>query len=228
MKVNEVVLESTDTYLNALSAKLSNMNVTDAIARGFRDSRIISKSKEWLAKWNEKLTQLKDPDNQDILQQLLQQIAYTEMNIIPSSISDKAIQQLVDLTATKQTNTGIALKYMTKLMTLSLIKPAEEKQVVDYGDYLPNDMLQPGKIVPTRYILANDDTVWVKFNGDWFKDIDNSDHQVKLSAEPVYDSYNKLENMRGRNIPMRVGQTGSRTLEFLHRSETQDWFNTYE
>ena len=228
MKVTEIVLESTDTYLNNLSVRLSGMDINDAIARGFQDSRIRSKANEWLTKWNDKVSQLKQPDDQTTLQHLLQQIIYSEMETTPSSLSDKAIQQLVDLTSTKQSTTGIALKYMTKLLTLSLLKPLEEKQAVDYGDYLPTDMLLPGKIVPTRYILANDGTAWVKVNGEWFKDIDDSDHQVKLSDEPVYDSANKLENMRGRNIPMRVGSTGSRTLEFLHRSETQDWFREYE
>jgi hypothetical protein len=204
------------------------MSINDAITRGLQDSRIRSKAKEWLSKWNEKLSRLKQPDNQTTLQHLLQQIVYTEMETTPSSLSDKAIQQLVDLVVTKQTNTGIALKYMTKLMTLSLLTPSEEKQLIDYGDHLPSTMTQPGKIVPIRYIIASDDTTWVKFNGEWFKDVDESDHQVKLNIEPAYDSAEKLENMRGRNIPMRVGQTGSRTLEFLHRSETQDWFKEYE
>jgi len=204
------------------------MGINDAIARGFRDSRIRSKAKEWLANWNSKIGQLKQPDNQTTLTHLLQQLVYSEMNTTPSSLSDKAIQQLVDLSNTDQSNTGIALKYMTKLTTLSLLKPTEEKQIVDYGDYLPPDMLQPGRIVPVRYVLSNDETVWVKFNGEWFKDIDGSDHQVKLNGESAYDSAGRLENMRGRNVPMRVGQTGSRTLEFLHRSETQDWFKEYE
>jgi hypothetical protein len=228
MKVNEVVLESKDTYLDSLSIKLSGMDTADAIARGFQDSRIRSKAREWLTAWNNKLLQLKHPNNQTTLRHLLQQVVYTEMNVTPSSLSDKAIQQLVDLVKTNQTDSGIALKYMTKLMTLSLLQPSEEKQVVGYGDYLPHAMLLPGKIVPIRYILASDDTTWVKFNGEWFKDVDESDHQVKLNIEPAYDSAEKLENMRGRNIPMRVGQTGSRTLEFLHRSETQDWFKEYE
>jgi len=226
MKVNEVVLE--DLYLDTLSSRLSAMDIPDAVARGFQDSRIRSKAKEWLVKWNNKVSQLKHPDNQTTLQHLLQQIIYSEMETTPSSLSDKAIQQLVDLVSTNQSNTGIALKYMTKLMTLSLLKPSEEKQSVDYGDYLPSDMLIPGQIVPTRYILANDDTVWVKFNGEWFKDVDESDHQVRLSDEPAYESAPRLENMRGQNLPMRVGQSGSRTLEFLHRSETQNWFKEYE
>jgi hypothetical protein len=228
MKVNEVLTESTDVYLNTISDRLSTMDVNHAIARGLQDSRIRSKAREWLTKWNDKVSQLKQPDNQSIIQQLLQQIAYTDMEITPSSLSDKAVQQLVDLANTKQTNSNIALKYFTKLMTLSLLKSTEEKQIVDYGDYLPHDMMQPGRIVPIKFILASDDSTWVKFNGEWFKDIDESDHQVRLSDEPAYESTERLENMRGRNIPMRVGSTGSRTLEFLHRSETQDWFKEYE
>jgi hypothetical protein len=227
MKVNEVLNESTDVYLSAISDRLSTMSITDALARGLQDSRIRNKAKEWLSKWNEKLSQLKQPDNQSIVQQVLQQIVYTEMDTTPSNLSDKAIQQLVDLASTKQSDTGIALKYMTKLMTMSLLKPTEEKQTVDYGDYLPPNMLLPGKIVPTRYINTSDGS-WVKFNGEWFKDVDDSDHQVKLSDESAYESAGRLENMRGRNLPMRVGSTGSRTLEFLHRSETQDWFKEYE
>lgn len=228
MKVNEVLHEGADTYLSSVGAQLSAMGINDAIARGFRDSRIRSKAKEWLANWNSKVGQLKQPDNQTTLHHLLQQLVYSEMGTTPSSLSDKAIQQLVDLSSTKQSNTGIALKYMTKLTTLSLLKPTEEKQIVDYGDYLPPDMLQPGKIVPIVYVLANDETVWVKFNGEWFKDVDGSDHQVKLNDEPAYESAGRLENMRSRNLPMRVGQTGSRTLEHLRRRETQDWFKDYE
>jgi hypothetical protein len=228
MKVNEVLTENTDAYLSAMGQRLSAMEINDAITRGFQDSRIRSKAKEWLDNWNNKISQLKQPDNQTTLTHLLQQLVYSEMETTPSSLSDKAIQQLVDLTSTNQTNTGIALKYMTKLTTLSLLNTGTEKQEISYGDFLPNDMLLPGRIVPVRYVLASDETVWVKFNGDWFKDVDESDHQVKLSDKPAYESAGRLENMRGRNIPMRVGHTGSRTLELLHRSETQDWFKEYE
>lgn len=228
MKAHEIVLEVADTYLDSLSARLSNMDTNDAIARGVRDSRIKSKAKEWLAKWNEKLTQLEDGvDNQTAIQQALQQIVYAEMEATPSSLTDKAIQQLVDLSNTKQTNSNIALKYMTELVTISLLKPIE-KQQIEYGGYLPNDMLLPGSIVPVKYILMNDDSNWVKFNGDWYKDVDGSDHQVKLNNVPAINSFSRLENMRSRNVPMRVGQTGTRTLEFLQRKETQEWFNDYE
>lgn len=228
MKVSEIIFETPEAYLNSLGTRLSNMNIDDAIARGFQDSRIRSKAKEWLGKWNEKLSQLKSLPNQTVLTKMLQYLTYSDMRVAPSNISDKAIQQLVDLTSTNQSDTNIALKYMTKLMTLSLIEPSQEKQQIEYGGYLPDNMLHTGSIVPVKYVLANDDSTWVKFNGDWYKDIDNSEHQVKLNYEPAIDSYDKLENMRGRNVPMRVGQTGTRTLEFLRRDETQEWFSDHE
>lgn len=215
MKAHEIVLEVTDTYLDSLSARLSTMDTNDAIAHGFRDSGLRSKAKEWLAKWNEQLTQLEDGvDNQTAIQQILQQMAYIEMGVTPSRLTDKAIQQLVDLSNTKQTNSNIALKYMTKLMTISLLNPSEEEQI-EYGGYLPDNMLNTGSIVPVKYIRMNDDSNWVKFNGDWYKDVDSSDHQVKLNNQPAINSYGRLENMRSRNVPMRIGQTGTRTLEFL-------------
>ena len=74
MKVTEIVLESTDTYLNNLSVRLSGMDINDAIARGFQDSRIRSKANEWLTKWNDKVSQLKQPDDQTTLQHLLQHL----------------------------------------------------------------------------------------------------------------------------------------------------------
>ena len=150
------------------------------------------------------------------------------MNVTPGTESDKTIQQLVDLIRTKQTTSNIALKYMTKLTTLSLLRPPEDKMSMPYGDYLPYNMVQSGKVVPVRYIVGTDDIVWVKFNGEWFKDMDDSNFQVKLSDEPAYEHAGKLESMHSKNVPMRVGQTGSRTLEFLHKSETEDWFNEYE
>jgi hypothetical protein len=229
MKVNEVVLiEVSDTYFDTLSDKLSAMGTRDAIVRGTQDSRVVSRAKDWLNKWNSILSQLKHLPNQTKLTSQLQQLVYRDMEIPPNDVAEKAIQQLVDLTTSKQTNTGIALRYMTKLMTLSLIRPKEEKNQVNYGGPLPPQMLQAGKVVPIKFVEANDSTHWVKFNGEWFKDIDSSSHQVKLNNEPAYDSAEKLDSMHGRDVPMRVGQTGSRTLEFLHKSETEDWFNEYE
>jgi hypothetical protein len=228
MKVNEVVItEVADTYFNTLSSRLSAMNIHDAIARGTQDSRLRDKAKEWLDKWNNKLSHLKQTPNQSMLTSLLQQLVYSDMHVSPNQESDKAIQQLVDLSSDENSASGIALKYMSKLMTLSLIKPAEEKQIIDYGDYLPNEMLQAGKIVPVKYVIVNDGTVWVKFNGDWYKDTDDSELQVRLHNTPA-ENIGKLESMKGRDVPMRVGQQGSRTLEFLHRSETAEWFDEYE
>jgi len=228
MKVNEVVTEVADTYFNSLSNKLSAMGFHDAIARGYQDSRLRGTAKDWLERWNEKLSSLKKIPNQTVLTTLLQKLAYSDMQVTPSNEADKAIQELVDLSVTKRSDTGVALKYMTRLMTLSLIQPTEEKQTVEYGDYLPNDMMQTGKVVPVKFVIAGDDSTWVKFNGDWYRDVDDSDLQVQLHNEPANDSYGRLENMRGRNIPMRVGQTGTRTLEFLHKRETEDWFKEYE
>jgi len=229
MKVNEVVItEVSDTYFDTLSNKLSAMSTRDAIVRGAQDSRIVDRAKDWLNKWNSILSQLKHLPNQTKLTSRLQQLAYRDMEIPPNDVAEKAIQQLVDLTTSKQTDTGIALRYMTKLMTLSLIRPEGEKHQVNYGDHLPPEMLQAGKVVPIKFVEANDSTHWVKFNGEWFKDIDSSSHQVKLNHEPAHDSAGKLDSMHGRNVPMRVGQEGSRTLEFLHRSETQDWFKEHE
>jgi hypothetical protein len=228
MKVNEVVLESTDTYLRSLSDRLSLLTIPDALAKGFQNSRIREEASQWLDKWNSTLSQLKKLPSQSTLTSILQQQVFQDMDVAPNIEADKAIQQLVDLIRTKQTTSNIALKYMTKLMTLSLLKPAEEeKQIIDYGDYLPNEMLQAGKIVPVKYVIVNDGTVWVKFNGDWYKDTDDSELQVRLHNTPA-ENIGKLESMRGRDVPMRVGQTGSRTLEFLHKSETEDWFNEYE
>jgi hypothetical protein len=228
MKVNEVVLESTDTYLRSLSDRLSLLTIPDALAKGFQNSRIREEASQWLDKWNSTLSQLKKLPSQSTLTSILQQQVFQDMDVAPNIEADKAIQQLVDLIRTKQTTSNIALKYMTKLMTLSLLKPAEEeKQIIDYGDYLPNEMLQAGKIVPVKYVIVNDGTVWVKFNGDWYKDTDDSELQVRLHNTPA-ENIGKLESMRGRDVPMRVGQTGSRTLEFLHNSETEDWFNEYE
>jgi len=228
MKVNEVVLESTDTYLRSLSDRLSLLTIPDALAKGFQNSRIREEASQWLDKWNSTLSQLKKLPSQSTLTSILQQQVFQDMDVAPNIEADKAIQQLVDLIRTKQTTSNIALKYMTKLMTLSLLKPEEEeKQIIDYGDYLPNEMLQAGKIVPVKYVIVNDGTVWVKFNGDWYKDTDDSELQVRLHNTPA-ENIGKLESMRGRDVPMRVGQTGSRTLEFLHKSETEDWFNEYE
>jgi hypothetical protein len=224
MKVNEVLHEN--AYLTALGTRLSAMGLHDAIATGLQDSRLRVVAKDWLSKWNNKLQKFKTLPQQNVLTSLLQELVYTEMKVNPNEVSDKAIQQLVDLTST-QSNTGIALKYMTKLMALSLLQPSEEKQIIEYGDYLPDTMLRPGKIVPVKYVLATDSTNWVKFNGEWHKDMDESDLRVTLHDTPVEDTQ-KLDNMYGRNVPMRVGQTGTRTLEFLHRSETQEWFNEYE
>jgi len=228
MKVNEVVIDAiADTYFNTLSNRLSSMTIHDAIARGTQDSRLRDKAKEWLDKWNNKLSHLKQTPTQSILTSLLQELVYSDMHVSPNQESDKAIQQLVDLSSDENSTSGIALKYMSKLMTLSLIKPAQEKQIIDYGDYLPNEMLQPGKIVPVKYIIANDGTVWVKFNGYWYRDTDDSELQVRLHDTPV-ENTGKLESMRGRDVPMRVGQQGTGTLEFLHNSETQEWFDEYE
>ena len=228
MKVNEVVLESTDTYLRSLSDRLSLLTISDALARGFQDSRIREEASEWLDNWNSTLSQLKKLPSQSALTSILQQQVFQDMDVTPGIEADKAIQQLVDLIRTKQTTSNIALKYMTKLTTLSLLRPPEDKMSMPYGDYLPDNMIQSGKVVPVRYIVGTDDIVWVKFNGEWFEDMDDSNFQVKLSDEPAYEYASKLENMHSKNVPMRVGQTGSRTLEFLHKSETEDWFNEYE
>ena len=228
MKVNEVVLESTDTYLRSLSDRLSLLTTSDAIARGFQDSRIREEASRWLDNWNSTLSQLKKLPSQSALTSILQQQVFRDMDVTPGIEADKAIQQLVDLIRTKQTTSNIALKYMTKLTTLSLLHPPEDKMSMPYGDYLPDNMIQSGKVVPVRYIVGTDDIVWVKFNGDWFEDMDDSNFQVKLSDEPAYEHAGKLESMHSKNVPMRVGQTGSRTLEFLHKSETEDWFNEYE
>ena len=228
MKVNEVITEVADTYLTTLSNKLNAIGSNDAIVRGYQDSRLRDTAKEWLNKWNDKLSQLKKVPNQTVLTTLLQKLAYNDIQVTPSNEADKAIQELVDLSSSKRSDTGIALKYMSKLVTMSLLQPAEEKQVVDYGDYLSPDMMQTGKVIPVRFVIANDDSTWVKFNGDWYRDVDGSELQVQLHTQPATDSYNKLENMRGKNIPMRVGQAGTRTLEFLRKRETEDWFKEYE
>ena len=228
MKVNEVVLESTDTYLRSLSDRLSLLTIPDALARGFQDSRVREEASEWLDKWNSTLSQLKKLPSQSALTSILQQQVFQDMDVAPGTAADKAIQQLVDLIRTKQTTSNIALKYMTKLATLSLLRPPEDKMSMPYGDYLPDNMVQSGKVVPVRYVVGTDDIVWVKFNGEWFEDTDDSNFQVKLSDEPAYEYAGKLESMHGENVPMRIGQTGSRTLEFLHKNETEDWFNEYE
>ena len=228
MKVNEVVTEVTNAHLDTLSNRLSSMGLHDAITKGLQDTKLREVARNWLDKWNDRLQKFKQLPNQTTLTGMMQELVYSEMEVNPSSDSDKAIQELVDLTSTENSTSNIALKYMSKLMTLSLLKPSEERNTVEYGEYLPPEMMQVGKIVPVRYVLANDDTVWVKFNGDWYKDIDDSDHQVKLHTQPAMDSYNKLESMKGRNKPMRIGQQGTRTLEFLHRSETKEWFDEYE
>lgn len=228
MKVNEVVLEGTDTYLRSLSDRLSLLTISDALARGFQDSRVREEAGKWLNKWNSTLSQLKKLPSQSVLTSILQQQVYQDMDVTPGIAAEKAIQQLVDLIRTKQTNSNIALKYMTKLTTLSLIRPPEDKMSIPYGDYLPDNMMQSGKVVPVRYVVGTDDTVWVKFNGEWFEDMDDSNFQVKLSDEPAYEYAEKLESMHDKSVPMRVGQTGSRTLEFLHKSETEEWFKEYE
>jgi len=226
MKASEIITEVDASYIQRLSNKLSAMSIVDALAVGIADSNLREKAENFINLLRSKLEDLKSKPSQKVIQQFINQIAYGEMNVQPNPNSDKAIQELVDLVDNDQINTNTAKTYMAQLVTMSLMQPQEEKSQPVYGDYLPTNMIQTGSIVPVRYIRFKDNSKFVKFNGDWYKDVDPSEHQVKLHKNPAVDSYGRLESMPGFEIPMRVGS--NRTLERLSQSETEQWYSTNE
>ena len=226
MKASEFVTEVDASYFQRLGYKLGGMSLDDALTVGNRDSNLRQKAENFINLLINKMKDLKAKPSQKTTQAWLKQIAYGEMNVQPNPKSEKAIQELVDLADNDLIDTNTAKTYMTQLVTMSLMQPQQQRSQPVYGDYLPMDMMQTGSIVPVKYIQMKNNNRFVKFNGDWYRDVDPSEHQIKLHRNPAVNSYSKLESMTGFDLPMRVGS--GRTLERLSQAEMDQWYSTHE
>lgn len=226
MKVNEILVEVDASYFQRLSDKLSNMNLNDALRLGNTNSNIRDRAEDFINLVKKKILGSGNKITQSNTERFIKEIVYGEMKVRPNTKSEKAIQELVDLVDTNQIDTNVAKTYMTQLVTMSLMKPQDEKMTISYGEYLPMEMLETGSVVPIKYVKLKNNTNFIKFNGTWYKDIDSSNHQVKLHREPVVDGVRMLDHMRGFGLPMRLGS--DRTLEMLSKPEMDNWFSEYE
>lgn len=226
MKASEFVIEADASYFQRLGQELSDMSLTDALRVGNLDLNLRKKAEDFVNHLINKINDLKAKPSQKTTQAWLRQIAYGEMNVQPNPKSEKAIQELVDLVDNDLIDTNTAETYMTQLVTMSLMQPQQQRSRPVYGDYLPTDMMQTGSIVPVKYVQMKNNNRFVKFNGDWYKDVDPSEHQIKLHRNPAVDSYSRLEQMSGFDLPMRVGS--GRTLEKLSQGEMDQWYSTHE
>jgi len=226
MKASDFIVEVDSSYFQRIGNKLSQMSLSDALRVGNLDSNLREKAESFINLIKSKIEDLKSKPTQSNTEKFIKQIAYGEMGILPNAKSEQAIQELVDLVDNDSIDTNVAKTYMTQLVTMSLMKPQQDKIDIPYGEYLPLNMLETGAIVPVKYLKLKDNSKFVKFNGDWWRDTDMSQHQVKLHRQPVVDGYNKLEAMTGFDIPMRVGS--GRTLEKLSQSEMDEWYSRYE
>ena len=226
MKASEFVVEVDASYFQRLGQQLSAMNLVDALRIGVADSNLRKRAETVINSLVDKIASLKSKPSQKATQQFIKQIVYGEMNVYPNPKSEKAIQELVDLVDNNLLDTNAAETYMAQLVTMSLMQPQQQKPQPGYGEYLPSDMMQTGSIVPVKYIQLKNNNRFVKFNGDWYKDVDPSEHQFELHRTPAMSSYSRLEQMSAFELPLRLGS--GRTLEKLSQPEMDQWYSAYE
>jgi hypothetical protein len=95
------------------------------------------------------------------------------------------------------------------------------QEVILFGDEVPTSEKVPGNIVPIKTVQA-DGATFVKYDGAWFYDMDGSGIKFMLSPEPLENS-GVLEIEDAREMPVRIGPSGTRTLRRLRPEQAQQW-----
>jgi hypothetical protein len=239
MRVNEIVKEDVGTYIKSFVDTVGDEGFLEAFRKAKTDSRIRDVAEGWLNTWNVRLDQLYKMNNgrypaQQLLQKELSQFVYVDMQVPQNKFSEKGIQELVDYSSVGRADTNKALNYMTALFTLSIIgeenvEPEPEvniktpavQQSRPFGEPMPSIKKQVGDIVPVKWVHA-EGTVFVKYDGLWFYDMDGSGGKFKLSQTPL-ENPGVLEVSDSQEAPVRIGPSGTRTLERLTPIVAQEW-----
>jgi len=243
MRAEEIVNEGPMDYINSFVNSIEGGGFLNAFKEAKQDSRIRKAAQGWLDTWKVKLDELTRANRdkvpaQQILQAELSQFVHSDMEVPQSRYSAKGIQELVDLSSRNDIAGGKALNYMTALFTLSLV-PEEElaprptvsaempavQEVIPFGEEVPTAEKIPGNIVPVKVVQA-DGTMFVKFDGAWFYDVDGSGIKFVLSPAPI-ENPGGLEMEDATEMPVRIGPSGTRSLRRLRSDQAQEWMKSH-
>jgi hypothetical protein len=239
MRAEEIVNEGPMDYVDSFVKSIEGGGFLNAFKEAKQNSRIRKVAQGWLDTWKVKLDELTRANRgkvppQQILQAELSQFVHGDMQVPQSRYSVKGIQELVDYSTSGQIGTNKSLNYMTALFTLSLV-PEEElepepevsaempevQEVVPFGEQVPTTEKIPGNIIPVKVVQA-DGAMFVKYDGEWFYDMDGSGIKFVLSPAPL-ENPGGLEMEDATEMPVRIGPSGTRSLRKLRPDVAQEW-----